>query len=127
MIRRPPRSTQSRSSAASDVYKRQIVFHSVTKFINGHADVVGGIIVAKDPAVCKQLRAMMVVLGCNMDPHQAFLVSRGVKTLSLRVERAQENAMKVARWLEAHPKVEWVRYCLLYTSDAADDLLCVDL
>lgn len=87
-----------------------IVFHSVTKFINGHADVVGGIIVAKDPAVCKQLRAMMVVLGCNMDPHQAFLVSRGVKTLSLRVERAQENAMKVARWLEAHPKVEWVRY-----------------
>jgi len=87
-----------------------IVFHSVTKFINGHADVVGGIIVAKDPAVGKQLRAMMVVLGCNMDPHQAFLVSRGVKTLSLRVERAQENAMKVARWLEAHPKVEWVRY-----------------
>ena len=45
-----------------------------------------------------------------MDPHQAFLVSRGVKTLALRVERAQENAMKIARWLEAHPKVEWVRY-----------------
>ena len=87
-----------------------IVFHSVTKFINGHADVVGGIIVAKDPAVYKQLRAMMVILGVNMDPHQAFLVSRGVKTLSLRVERAQENAMKVARWLEAHPKVAWVRY-----------------
>lgn len=87
-----------------------IVFHSVTKFINGHADVVGGILVAKDPAVCKQLRSMMVVLGCNMDPHQAFLVHRGVKTLALRVERAQENAMKVARWLEAHPKVEWVRY-----------------
>ncbi len=87
-----------------------IVFHSVTKFINGHADVVGGIIVAKDPAVYKVLRATMVVLGVNMDPHQAYLVSRGVKTLSLRVERAQENAMKVARWLEAHPKVEWVRY-----------------
>jgi methionine-gamma-lyase len=87
-----------------------IVFHSVTKFINGHADVVGGIIVAKDPEVCKHLRAMMIVLGCNMDPHQAFLVSRGVKTLTLRVDRAQENAMKIARWLEAHPKVEWVRY-----------------
>jgi methionine-gamma-lyase len=87
-----------------------IVFHSVTKFINGHADVVGGIIVAKDAAVCKQLRAMMVILGVNMDPHQAYLVSRGVKTLALRVERAQDNAMKVARWLEAHPKVEWVRY-----------------
>jgi methionine-gamma-lyase len=87
-----------------------VVLHSVTKFINGHADVVGGILVARDPAVYKKLRAMMVVLGVNMDPHQAFLVSRGVKTLSLRVERAQESAMKVARWLEAHPKVAWVRY-----------------
>jgi methionine-gamma-lyase len=87
-----------------------VVLHSVTKFINGHADVVGGIIVVKDPAVYKQLRAMMVILGVNMDPHQAFLVNRGVKTLSLRVERAQENAMKIARWLESHPKVKWVRY-----------------
>jgi methionine-gamma-lyase len=87
-----------------------VVFHSVTKFINGHADVVGGIIVAKDEALVKELRAMMVITGCNMDPHQAFLVSRGVKTLSLRVERAQENAMKIAAWLEAHPKVAWVRY-----------------
>ena len=59
----------------------------------------------------KQLRAMMVILGCNMDPHQAFLVSRGVKTLSLRVERAQaERDARLPRWLEAHPKVEWVRY-----------------
>jgi methionine-gamma-lyase len=87
-----------------------IVLHSVTKFINGHADVVGGIIVGRDEALVKQLRAMMVVLGCNMDPHQAFLVSRGVKTLSLRVERSQANAIKIAAWLEAHPKVEWVRY-----------------
>jgi methionine-gamma-lyase len=87
-----------------------IVFHSVTKFVNGHADVVGGIIVAKDPTVYRLLRATMVILGVNMDPHQAFLVSRGLKTLALRVERAQENAIEIARWLEAHPKVEWVRY-----------------
>jgi methionine-gamma-lyase len=87
-----------------------VVFHSVTKFINGHADVVGGIIVAKDPAVGTRLRTMMVTLGVNMDPHQAYLVNRGVKTLSLRVERAQQNAMTIARWLEAHPKVEWTRY-----------------
>ncbi len=87
-----------------------IVLHSVTKFINGHADVVGGILVANDAEVYKRLRAMMVILGVNMDPHQAYLVSRGAKTLALRVERAQENAMKLARWLEAHPKVEWVRY-----------------
>jgi len=87
-----------------------IVLHSVTKFLGGHADVVGGIIVAKSPDVAKQLRTMMVTLGCNMDPHQAFLVSRGIKTLSLRVDRAQQNAMRIACWLEAHPKVEWVRY-----------------
>lgn len=87
-----------------------IVFHSVTKFLNGHADVVGGIIVARDPELSQRLRAMMVILGCNMDPHQAFLVSRGVKTLALRVERAQANAMRIARWLEVHPKVERVRY-----------------
>jgi methionine-gamma-lyase len=87
-----------------------VVLHSVTKFLNGHADVVGGIIVAKDEALLKELRATMVITGCNMDPHQAFLVSRGVKTLSLRVERAQRNAIEIANWLEAHPKVAWVRY-----------------
>jgi methionine-gamma-lyase len=87
-----------------------VVLHSVTKFLGGHADVVGGVIVAKAPDIAKQLRTMMVTLGCNMDPHQAFLVSRGIKTLSLRVERAQENAMRIACWLEGHPKVKWVRY-----------------
>lgn len=87
-----------------------VVLHSVTKFINGHADVVGGILVAKDPAVLARLREMMVATGCNMDPHQAFLVLRGVKTLALRVERAQQNAMVIARWLEAHPTIANVRY-----------------
>jgi methionine-gamma-lyase len=87
-----------------------IVLHSVTKFINGHADVVGGVVVAKTPDLHKQLRAMMMNLGCNMDPHQAYLVSRGLKTLALRVERAQENAGKVAAWLEGRPEVSWVRY-----------------
>ena len=87
-----------------------VVLHSVTKFINGHADVVGGLIVARDPVLYKILRAMMVILGVNMDPHQAFLVSRGLKTLGIRMERAQQNAARVAQWLEAHPKVEWVRY-----------------
>ena len=87
-----------------------VAFHSVTKFINGHADVVGGIIVARDEAVYKKLRPMMINLGCNMDPHQAFLVIRGLKTLSLRMERAQANAMAIAQWLEAHPKVAEIRY-----------------
>jgi len=87
-----------------------IVLHSLTKFINGHADIVGGMIVAKREEDYKKLRTMMVNLGCNMDPHQAFLTRRGLKTLALRIDRAQANAMKVARFLEAHPKVEWVLY-----------------
>jgi len=87
-----------------------VVLHSVTKFINGHADIVGGIIVTKDPEIYKKIRHSMVYLGSNMDPTQAFMVLRGVKTLSIRIDRAQENAMKVAEFLQAHPKVAWIRY-----------------
>ena len=87
-----------------------VVLHSVTKFINGHADIVGGIVVAKTEALHKQIRAMLINLGANMDPHQAYMVSRGLKTLALRVERAQENAQVVAPWLERHPAVAWVGY-----------------
>ncbi|MDD4858106.1 MAG: PLP-dependent aspartate aminotransferase family protein [Candidatus Krumholzibacteria bacterium] len=87
-----------------------VVLHSVTKFINGHADVVGGILVARDELTYRKLRGMMTVMGCNMDPHQAYLVHRGIKTLGLRVERAQANAIEIARWLEARPEVVWVRY-----------------
>jgi len=87
-----------------------IVFHSMTKFINGHADVVAGIIIAKEKAVYTQLRNMMINLGCNMDPHQAYLVLRGLKTLGIRIDRAQENAQKVAEFLENHPKVAWIKY-----------------
>jgi methionine-gamma-lyase len=87
-----------------------VVLHSVTKFINGHADVVGGVLVAKDGEVLRRLRDVMVHTGCNMDPHQAFLVLRGLKTLGLRVERAQAGAQAIAQWLEAHPKVQSVRY-----------------
>lgn len=87
-----------------------VVLHSLTKFINGHADIVGGIIVAKEEKLYKKLRSTMINLGCNMDPHQAYLVIRGLKTLSLRIDRAQENAMKIAEYLEKHPKVEWIKY-----------------
>jgi len=87
-----------------------IVLHSMTKFINGHADIVAGMVVTKTEADYKLLRGVMVNVGFNMDPHQAWLTRRGLKTLAIRVERAQENAIKVADFLEAHPKVEWVRY-----------------
>jgi methionine-gamma-lyase len=87
-----------------------IVFHSMTKFINGHADIVAGIVIAKEETIYKKLRAMMISLGCNMDPHQAFMVLRGVKTLGIRIDRASENADKVAEFLENHPKVAWIKY-----------------
>ncbi len=87
-----------------------VVLHSITKFINGHADIVGGVIVAKDPEIYKRIRHSMVFMGCNMDPTQSFMVLRGLKTLGIRIERAQENAMKVAKFLENHPKVAWLRY-----------------
>lgn len=86
------------------------VFHSMTKFLNGHADIVAGMIIAKDKDLGKKLRSMMVAMGCNMDPHQAYMVIRGVRTLGIRVERAQQSAMEIARFLEAHPKVDWVKY-----------------
>jgi methionine-gamma-lyase len=87
-----------------------IVFHSMTKFINGHADIVAGIIIAKEKNIYSKLRSMMISLGCNMDPHQAYLVIRGLKTLSIRIDRAQENAHKIAEFLESHPKVAWIKY-----------------
>mgnify|MGYP000902842247 FL=1 len=87
-----------------------IVLHSITKFINGHADVVGGVVVTRTEELYRKIRPLMVNLGCNMDPHQAFLVIRGLKTLGLRIDRAQQSALQIARWLEAHPKVAWVRY-----------------
>jgi len=87
-----------------------IVFHSMTKFINGHADIVAGIIVTKEKNIYNQLRTMMINLGCNMDPHQAYMVLRGLKTLSIRIDRAQENAQKVAAFLEKHLEIAWIKY-----------------
>ncbi len=91
-------------------YGFDIVFHSVTKFLNGHADVVGGVIVTREKHVYDILRPMMINMGCNMDPHQAYLTIRGIKTLAVRMDRCQQNAIKVARFLEQHEKIEWVKY-----------------
>jgi methionine-gamma-lyase len=87
-----------------------IVVHSMTKFINGHADVVAGMIIAKNEDDYKKLRGLMTNLGCNMDPNQAFLTRRGLKTLAIRIDRAQESALVIAEFLENHPKVAWVKY-----------------
>jgi len=97
-----------------------ISLHSLTKFINGHADLVGGAIVVKDEELYKKVRTTMVMMGGNIDPHQAFLAHRGLKTLSIRMDRAQENAMKVAEYLENHPKIAWVKYPGLKSFDQYD-------
>jgi methionine-gamma-lyase len=87
-----------------------IVLHSMTKFINGHADVVAGMIVPKTKEHYKLLRGLMINLGCNMDPHQAFLTRRGLKTLAIRIDKAQQNSIIIADYLEKHPKVAWISY-----------------
>jgi methionine-gamma-lyase len=87
-----------------------LVLHSTTKFINGHSDVVGGVIVAGNESLFTRMRKVLNLFGGTMDPHQAWLVLRGVRTLPMRVEKGQENAAKLASFLQEHPKVEWVRY-----------------
>lgn len=87
-----------------------VVVHSMTKFLNGHADIVAGAIIVKTEELDKIVRPTMTMLGCNMDPTQAFMVNRGLRTLSIRVLKQQESAQILAEWLEKHPKVEWVSY-----------------
>ncbi len=87
-----------------------IVLHSMTKFINGHSDVVAGMLVTKEAEHMTKMRGVLCQMGGTIDPHQAWLVIRGVKTLSMRVKTAQESSIKIAQELEKHPKVEWVKY-----------------
>jgi methionine-gamma-lyase len=87
-----------------------IVIHSMTKYLGGHSDVVAGIAVARNEELYRDLAKMAQGLGGTMDPHQAWLVLRGIKTLALRVLRAQENARSLATWLASHPRVAWISY-----------------
>jgi methionine-gamma-lyase len=87
-----------------------IVLHSVTKFLNGHSDVVGGVLVFRDDELMRRVRKVLHYLGGTMDPHQAWLVLRGIKTLAMRVRTAQDNARAVAALLAAHPAVGMVAY-----------------
>jgi methionine-gamma-lyase len=87
-----------------------VVVHSLTKFLNGHSDVVGGMIVTADEQLFKRTRPVLNLFGGTMDPHQAWLVLRGVRTLPLRVERGVANAAMLADFLAGHPAVTWVRY-----------------
>lgn len=87
-----------------------IVMHSATKYLNGHSDVVNGIVVTNDDTLGEQLGFLQNAIGGVAGPFDSFLVLRGLKTLVVRMERHCENAMELARWLEKHPKVARVIY-----------------
>jgi methionine-gamma-lyase len=86
-----------------------LVVHSVTKGLAGHSDLLGGV-AAGNAKFIAAVRQMMIYLGGCMDPEGAFLLVRGIKTLGVRVERQCQNALRVARFLEKHKKVERVHY-----------------
>jgi len=86
-----------------------VVLHSCTKYIGGHADLLGGIVVGKEEFV-EAMAPVVHNTGGTMAPLEAWLCIRGLKTLHLRMERHASNAMRVAEFLEDHPKVSWVRY-----------------
>lgn len=87
-----------------------VVVHSVTKYMNGHSDVVGGVLATNSDDLHQQLKFIQNSVGGVPAPMDCFLVMRGLKTLHVRMERHAQNAMEVARFLEKHPRVERVIY-----------------
>ena len=87
-----------------------IVVHSATKYLGGHSDVVGGALVAKDPALGEKLAWHQNALGAVAGPFDAWLVLRGIKTLGVRMDRHCSNAAAIVRALTEHPAVAEVRY-----------------
>lgn len=90
-----------------------IVLHSMTKYLGGHSDVVGGALVVRDETLYQKLAFLQNAAGAVPGPLDCFLVLRGIKTLHVRMERHAESALKIAGWLEVHPKVERVLYPFL--------------
>ncbi len=83
-----------------------IVAHSLTKYLNGHSDVVGGALIFRDPGLRDRVAFLQNASGAVLGPMDSFLVMRGTKTLHVRMERHEANARQLAAWLEAHPQVE---------------------
>lgn len=89
-----------------------LVMHSTTKYLGGHNDLLGGVVLGKAPIVAA-IREHMGTLGPLCDPHNAYLLLRGLKTLGLRMRCHNENALALARWIEAQPQVRQVWYPML--------------
>jgi len=87
-----------------------IVMHSATKYLGGHSDVIAGALIVKDEALGEQLHFQQFATGATLGPMDSFLVLRGIKTLSLRVQRHCENGEKVVEYLTKHPKIKTIYY-----------------
>lgn len=87
-----------------------VVMHSATKYIAGHSDVVGGLLIAREAALAERLQFLQNACGAIAGPFDSFLALRGVKTLALRMQRHCDNALALAQWLQTHPKVARVHY-----------------
>ena len=87
-----------------------VVVHSLTKYLNGHSDMLGGLVVTSDPKVIERLRFMQKAVGGILSPFDAWLCLRGTKTLAVRMKQHCENAMQVARWLATQKRISRVYY-----------------
>ena len=98
-----------------------VVIHSLTKYIGGHGDLLGGAVISNDTKFLRQCRlGTLMHFGAVMAPFTAFLICRGIKTLGVRMRQYNENALKIARWLEADPRIETVRYPFLESNPQYD-------
>lgn len=87
-----------------------IVMHSATKYLGGHSDVIGGVLVVNDTDLGDRIAFLQNSVGAIQGPFDSFLALRGLKTLALRLERSSSNALALAEWLEAHPAIDRVTY-----------------
>jgi len=87
-----------------------LVVHSTTKYLNGHSDMVGGIVISNDEAASERLQFLQNAVGAVPGPFDCWLVLRGVKTLAVRMDRHESNAGAIAAWLAKHPKLNRVLY-----------------
>jgi cystathionine beta-lyase/cystathionine gamma-synthase len=87
-----------------------IVLHSTTKFLNGHSDSVGGVVISRKPEISEQIGFLQNAVGAILSPFDSWLILRGVKTLAIRMERHNANGMAIAQYLKNHEKVRKVYY-----------------
>ena len=87
-----------------------IVIHSGTKYLGGHNDTISGFVCLADTTFSEKLYKISYTIGATLSPFDSWLMLRGIKTLAIRMERAQENALAIAQWLQKHPRVAKVYY-----------------